>query len=89
MLSRVSKVGCWLDREREKKGLQAEEKFSTEVKEVAFFLEAHDLLLRFTQRSKEEALAVSGQPGHHPVFIKLKTCLLPLRCGRSSQEVPR
>lgn len=47
------------------KGL-LQEQFSVEVREGAFLLEAHNLLLRLTQRSKEEALAVPGEPSQHP-----------------------
>ena len=55
-VNRVLKVGGYPDWRREKRGFQIQEQFSVEVREGAFLLEAHNLLLRLTQRSKEEAL---------------------------------
>lgn len=61
---------------------------SRSEKLLSFSESVHDRLLRFTQRSKDEALKFSVQPSHHPVFVTLKTCLLPLRCDRSPWQSP-
>lgn len=39
--SRISKVGCYLDWWREKKGFQVEKKFGFEVREAASLLKTH------------------------------------------------
>lgn len=41
ILSRVSKVGCYLGWWREKKGFQVEKKFGVEVREAAFLLKTY------------------------------------------------
>lgn len=80
-----------LDWWQEKGGLQEEEKFGVEVREAAFVL---GIRARFAAQIYPEkqrgsaSLKVSVQPSLHPVFVTLKTCLLPLRCDRSPWQSP-